>query len=233
MPVNSRYTAHEVADIVDRTGALLVVVADGFLGAPRSPTCAPSAPLPQRARQHRPLTLDDRAATRPPDRRHGRGSTPRRRRHARRRRRHPVHLRHHRPLQGRDVRAPADHRRRPGLGRTRRRARRRPLPGGQPVLPLLRLQDRHRGRAAHRRDALPGRDVRSGRHDGADRVGADHAAARRARRSTSPCSPPPAAPTTTCPRCGWPSPVRPWCRSCSSSGCATSWASTRSSPPSA
>jgi HIP---CoA ligase len=32
VPVNSRYTGHEVADIVDRTGAALVVVADGFLG---------------------------------------------------------------------------------------------------------------------------------------------------------------------------------------------------------
>ncbi|MET3960134.1 acyl-CoA synthetase (AMP-forming)/AMP-acid ligase II [Marmoricola sp. OAE513] len=32
VPVNSRYTGHEVADIVDRTGATLVLVANGFLG---------------------------------------------------------------------------------------------------------------------------------------------------------------------------------------------------------
>ncbi len=32
VPANSRYTGHEVADIVERTGAVLVVVADGFLG---------------------------------------------------------------------------------------------------------------------------------------------------------------------------------------------------------
>jgi acyl-CoA synthetase (AMP-forming)/AMP-acid ligase II len=32
VPANSRYTGHEVADIVDRTQARLVVVADGFLG---------------------------------------------------------------------------------------------------------------------------------------------------------------------------------------------------------
>ncbi len=32
VPANSRYTGHEVADIVDRTGARLVVAADGFLG---------------------------------------------------------------------------------------------------------------------------------------------------------------------------------------------------------
>ncbi|MET0838010.1 MAG: FadD3 family acyl-CoA ligase [Marmoricola sp.] len=32
VPANSRYTGHEVADIVERTSARLVVVADGFLG---------------------------------------------------------------------------------------------------------------------------------------------------------------------------------------------------------
>ncbi|MGI9084932.1 MAG: AMP-binding protein [Aeromicrobium sp.] len=32
VPANSRYTAHEVADLVERTHAALVVVADGFLG---------------------------------------------------------------------------------------------------------------------------------------------------------------------------------------------------------
>jgi HIP---CoA ligase len=32
VPVNSRYTGHEVADIVDRTRAVIAVVADGFLG---------------------------------------------------------------------------------------------------------------------------------------------------------------------------------------------------------
>jgi acyl-CoA synthetase (AMP-forming)/AMP-acid ligase II len=32
VPANSRYTGHEVAQIVDRTGAVIVVAADGFLG---------------------------------------------------------------------------------------------------------------------------------------------------------------------------------------------------------
>lgn len=32
VPANSRYTAHEVADLVERTNAAVVVVADGFLG---------------------------------------------------------------------------------------------------------------------------------------------------------------------------------------------------------
>ncbi len=46
------------------------------------------------------------------------------------------------------------------LGRARRGHGRGPLPRGEPVLPLLRLQGRHRGRAADRRDALPGRGLR-------------------------------------------------------------------------
>jgi HIP---CoA ligase len=32
VPANSRYTGHEVADIVNRTGAVIVLAADGFLG---------------------------------------------------------------------------------------------------------------------------------------------------------------------------------------------------------
>ncbi len=32
VPANSRYTAHEVADLVERTSAIIVLVADGFLG---------------------------------------------------------------------------------------------------------------------------------------------------------------------------------------------------------
>ncbi|RHW24163.1 fatty acid--CoA ligase [Nocardioides immobilis] len=32
VPANSRYTGHEVAELVDRTGATVVMVADGFLG---------------------------------------------------------------------------------------------------------------------------------------------------------------------------------------------------------
>jgi acyl-CoA synthetase (AMP-forming)/AMP-acid ligase II len=32
VPANSRYTGHEVADLIDRTGATTVMVADGFLG---------------------------------------------------------------------------------------------------------------------------------------------------------------------------------------------------------
>ena len=56
------------------------------------------------------------------------------------------------PQQGRDVRAPADRRGRPRLGRARRGDGRGPLPRGQPVLPLLRLQGRDRRQPADRRD---------------------------------------------------------------------------------
>ena len=180
---------------------------DGFLGRDQIARAAPSAGVarPGRRRSQRPGRSAGRGAP---------TSRPRRRGRARRRGRHPVHLRHHRPVQGRDERAPADHRRRPRLGRARRRPAGRPLPGGQPVLPLLRLQDRHRGRPAHRRDALPGRDLRRRRDDAADRVRADHRASRARRRSTSRCSTRPAAPSATCPRCGSPSPARPSYPSC-------------------
>lgn len=48
VPANSRYTAHEVADIVERTNAVLVVVADGFLDRTQISdlrALSPSAPI--------------------------------------------------------------------------------------------------------------------------------------------------------------------------------------------
>ena len=48
VPANSRYTAHEVADIVERTQATLVVIADGFLGRTQISdlrALAPDAPV--------------------------------------------------------------------------------------------------------------------------------------------------------------------------------------------
>ncbi|KQV74557.1 fatty acid--CoA ligase [Aeromicrobium sp. Root344] len=48
VPANSRYTAHEVADLVDRTHATLVVIADGFLGRTQIAdlrALAPEAPI--------------------------------------------------------------------------------------------------------------------------------------------------------------------------------------------
>ena len=48
VPANSRYTAHEVADIAERTDAVLVIVADGFLGRTQIAdlrTLSPAAPI--------------------------------------------------------------------------------------------------------------------------------------------------------------------------------------------
>ncbi len=45
VPANSRYTAHEVADLVDRTGAAFVVVDDGFLGGTQIADLRAASPL--------------------------------------------------------------------------------------------------------------------------------------------------------------------------------------------
>jgi acyl-CoA synthetase (AMP-forming)/AMP-acid ligase II len=46
VPANSRYTGHEVADLVDRTGAALVIVADGFLGGSQIDDLRAASELP-------------------------------------------------------------------------------------------------------------------------------------------------------------------------------------------
>jgi acyl-CoA synthetase (AMP-forming)/AMP-acid ligase II len=46
VPANSRYTGHEVADLVDRTGAAVVVVDDGFLGGTRIADLRAASALP-------------------------------------------------------------------------------------------------------------------------------------------------------------------------------------------
>jgi acyl-CoA synthetase (AMP-forming)/AMP-acid ligase II len=50
VPINSRYTGHEAADIVDRAGARLVVVADGFLGRTQIADLRAASALPSVAR---------------------------------------------------------------------------------------------------------------------------------------------------------------------------------------
>jgi acyl-CoA synthetase (AMP-forming)/AMP-acid ligase II len=45
VPANSRYTGHEVAELVDRTRATLVVVADGFLGRTQVADLRAASPL--------------------------------------------------------------------------------------------------------------------------------------------------------------------------------------------
>ena len=164
-------SAHEVADLVDRTGARSWSWShDGFLGrnqiqdlrAASDLADVLDARLVRRSRRCTAARSGRVRADGTADEAEARAPT----RLPRRRRRHPLHLRHHRPLQGRDERAPADASasRGPGPSSAASRAG-RPLPGGQPVLPLVRLQDRHRRRPADRRDALPGRDVRPRRDD--------------------------------------------------------------------
>ena len=156
----------------------LVVVEDGFLGRTQVADLRAASDLARVLRRHRahgPADLDTATVT---DRRDRRG----------RARRSP-------PTTSPTSSSPPAP---PGRRRARCRAHRqtigvarawgelggvtgqRPLPRGQPVLPLLRLQGRHRHRAADRRDALPGRDLRPRRDDGADRDRADHRAAGRA-----------------------------------------------------
>ena len=186
VPVNSRYTGTRRPTSSTVAGRSSVFVEDGFLGrhqfdellaASDLPSVEPSSRAHARDRAAVDLSVLQDRRHRGRDRRGGRGA----RGHglSRRRGRHPVHLRHHRPVQGRDERAPADGRRRRAVGRARRGRRRGPLPGGQPVLPLLRLQGRDRHRAADRGDHLPVGDVRRRRDHGAGRAGADHRAPRR------------------------------------------------------
>jgi len=62
VPVNSRYTGTEVADVVDRTGALLVVVADGFLGRTQVADLKAASALPSIVDIIEISRLDDFAA---------------------------------------------------------------------------------------------------------------------------------------------------------------------------
>ncbi|KRC65591.1 fatty acid--CoA ligase [Aeromicrobium sp. Root236] len=66
VPANSRYTAHEVADLADRTNAALVIIADGFLGRTQIAdlrALSPDAPIVDLGElASLPFGDDDRAA---------------------------------------------------------------------------------------------------------------------------------------------------------------------------
>ena len=179
MPLNTRYTAGEAADVLARTGAPLLVAAGEFLGADKTADLDRDALPDLRHIVRVPIdkddgTWDEFVAARHRSRRRRR---QRRRGEARRRLRHPVHLRHHRPQQGRAVRAPAVARRARGVGGVRAGDQCRPLPLHQPVLPQLRLQGRHPGMPADGGDADPAAHVRSGEGDGRGGRAPDHRAA--------------------------------------------------------
>ena len=74
-----------------------------------------------------------------------------------RHRRHPVHLRHHRGAQGRAEQPSAERAGVSHLERGRGADARRPLPGGEPLLPQLRLQGRLARLPVAGRHALPPR----------------------------------------------------------------------------
>ena len=94
------------------------------------------------------------------------------------RQRHHVHLGHHRAEQGRDDLARAVPGRGPGLGGLRAAWPGRPVPGGEPVLPHVRLQGGHPGLPGQRGGAGAAGGLRRGRGDAAGR-----------RPSGSPCCP--------------------------------------------
>ena len=96
----------------------------------------------------------------------------------------------------------------------------RPLPGGQPVLPQLRLQGGHPGLPGQRRDAGAAGGVRR-RARPCALVEAERITVLPGRADDLPDDPGPPGPrpTSTCPACGWRSPARRPSRSPWSSGC--------------
>ena len=193
VPLNTRYTAEEAADILARTAAPVLFAMGRFLGADRVsgldrdalPALRHIVRIPI-VRRRADGTWDEFMAG---GTRHRRGRRPRRRRHARRRQRHPVHLRHHRPQQRRALRAPAIAVGLGVVGRQRQDHQRRPLPVHQPVLPQLRLQGRHPGLPADRRDADPAPDLRPAARAAGDRATPHHRAARAAHHLPDPAGP--------------------------------------------
>ena len=161
VPLNTRYTAVEASDILARTGAPLLFAMGQFLGtddsptwtAPHCPRCGTSSGYRSKTATTGPGTsssapgtdlaaVDARAAAVHPDDVSDilftSGTTGRSK---------GVLCAHRQSLAGVGV-----------VGRLRQDHQRRPLPVHQPVLPQLRLQGRHPGLPADRRDADPAPD---------------------------------------------------------------------------
>ena len=147
VPVNTRFKGDEAAYVLDRSGAVALFTVRGFLDTDYVALLRDAAPdLP--CLEHPVLlagahddeatlddflaagdTVDDADALARID---ALGT--------RRRGRRDLHVGHHRPTQGRDAGARRVAARVRPVGAAVRAARRRPLPRGQPVLPLLRVQ---------------------------------------------------------------------------------------------
>ena len=179
VPLNTRYTAGEAADVLARTGAPLLVAAGEFLGADKTADLDRGALPDLRHIVRVPIDKADGNW----DEFVARGSdldavdAPRGRGEARRRLRHPFHVGDDRPQQGCAVRAPAVARRTRRVGGMRADHQRRPLSLHQPVLPQLRLQGGHPCLPADRGDADSPADVRSRKGDGCGGRAPDHRAA--------------------------------------------------------
>ena len=213
VPLNTRYTASEAADILARTGAPLLFASGEFLGADKAASVDRDT-LPELRHIVRvPIEKDDgtwdefiargyltldaadaRAAAVKPD--------------------DVSDILFTSGTTGRSKGALCAHRqslaRLGGMGRVRADHQRRPLPVHQPVLPQLRLQGRHPGVPADRGNADPAADVRprAGHAGRAATIASPCCPGRR--RSTRRCSTTPSAANTTCPRCGSRSPAPRW-----------------------
>ena len=108
------------------------------------------------------------------------GASPSRHAHRRRSLLDPVHVGNDRPAQGRDVDARRNRARVRRVVDGGRPPRRRPLPRGEPLLPLVRLERGHRCLARQGRHDHPPPGVRRRRGDDARRRGARVDAARTA-----------------------------------------------------
>ena len=149
VPVSTRFTGGEALDVISRSGARALFVTDYFLGSDRLAGLRAAAAAPGADGSLARLAMTVRVGGdwarftgRAGGGAQGRGRRPGGGGGPAGRQRHPVHLGHHRAQQGRDEQPPQLAGGRPGVGRPRRPYRGRPLPGGEPVLPQLRLQGR-------------------------------------------------------------------------------------------
>ena len=181
VPVSTRFTGPEALDVIGRSGARALFVAGDFLGVDRLGALRAAAAEDDGAWTGSGWSCGCRRSgtrsLRAGSRRRG-GPAAGGGGAAGGRQRHHVHLGHDRAEQGRDDLARAVPGRGPGLGGLRAAGPGRPVPGGEPVLPHVRLQGGHPGLPGQRGGAGAAGGLRRGRGDAAGGGRADHRAAR-------------------------------------------------------